>query len=454
LNDLITNISTFCIIYSEITIIERWILLELITKNFIKFISVVFTGCKEFIEFIYRKSGVWGFFIFPMISFYIYKSLERYSPSLSRLFLVMFIASMLYYLFLLIKSIIVVFIGIKTLEFYNPGNSKEDCKKRAEATIKILGVIYSLILIWVLFFTKANTKINVFLENTFVFVLVLLFCLYILLKYANIITTTLIIYASSIIGLFSLIYVLLFIIKFLEKINTGMIGSIDFVSYIDLKDMTILALYIPKHYPSIITILTIALIVQFMSVFFIPAYFLSKSKLSFRIVSVIFGLATVALLLASTEIKNIFQSIVQTQLNQKEINELSVIIGQLPDAITEGYIQRIINFLFLPYTIGSLLCSLLIEFKEHSYKMKAKEYFYQALSNSQSKCYEKTICAIKKCVYFGGDAYEINVYNTVEFKEYLSKLGYQTKIDDSINKKHVLKKIRDLIIFKVKNCFV
>ena len=417
--------------------------MKFIIQNFINFIWAVLIRTKESIEFVCRKSGVWGFFISPLICSYIYKLIDKYSTGLSKAFFIMFIASMLYYLFLLIKSITMIFKGIKTLEYYSPGNSKEDCGKRAEVTIKVLGVIYSLVLIWALFFARGNTETNIFLENTFIFVLILLFILYILLKYANILTNTLIIYASSIVGFFSLIYVLLFILKFLEKINTGMIGSFDFVSYIDLKDMTILALYIPKHYPTIITILTIALIVQFMSVFFIPAYLLSKSKISFRIVSVIFGLATVALLLASTEIKNIFQSIVQTQLNQKEINELSVIIGQLPNAITEGYIQRIINVLCLPYTIGSLLCSLLIEFKEHSYKMKAKKYFYQALFNSQSKCYEKTILAIKKCVYFGGDAYEINVYNTVEFKEYLSKLGYQTNIVNSKNKNQILKKIKD-----------
>lgn len=414
-------------------------------RNCFEFFGVLVTRCKEFVEFIYRKSGVWGFLISLMICFYIYRVFDRYSTWLSQIFAIMFMACILYYLFLLIKSIIMMFKEIKKLVYYKPGKPKEDCKKRAEVTIKILGVIYSLILIWALFLSKGNIEINVILENVFIFVLILLFSLYVLLKYANILTTTFIIYASSFVGFFSIIYFILFILKFLEKIISGGIWDFSFMSFLNVKDMLILALYIPKHYPTILTLLSIALIVQFISVFLIPAYLLSTSKLSFRIVSVIFGLATVFLLLASTEIKNIFINIVQKQLNQTEINELSLIIGQLPDAITEAYIQRIINVLFLPYTIGSLICSLLIDFKENLFKKKAKKYFYQALLYSKNKCYEKTISTLKKCVYFGGDAYEINVYNTIEFKKYLNKLSYQTNIDDSIKNKY-LEKLRMLVL--------
>lgn len=397
-----------------------------IIKYFIDLLIFLGLKCKRLVDFLYRKSDVWAYLLSPAICFYLFKMVEKYSIILSRLIVVVYFLLMLYYSFLLFKAIFILIKGVKYLEYFKPHKPMEDCKKRAEIISKALGILYTYVIIWDLFISKNNSQVGNFELSTTILVFVLFGTLYILLKFANIVTTTIIIYASSLFGLVSLLYVMIFLIN----INS----SIKILSSSNIKNWTTVVLLIPRDYRTIITFLAISLIIQLMIVFFYPVYLMPISRLSFKIISAIFGLATVGLLLFSTEIKNILLDIIYSNRFEMDVSELSIAIGKIPDVINEGYVQSIINVVFLPYTIGSLICSFFIDLREESAKKKAKKYFYKALNYSQNKYNRETNLAIKKCIYFGGDDYELNVYNTLEFRDYLIKLGYQSHINNIIKK--------------------
>ncbi len=96
-------------------------------------------------------------------------------------------------------------------------------------------------------------------------------------------------------------------------------------------------------------------------------------------------------------------------------------------------------------TIGSYICLYIIELIENQHKEKACKYYYAALYYHSKKFEEKTYSNLRKCLYFGGDNYEIIILNTLELKPYLEKLGYFKKIENSVSKENRFKKLLDLI---------
>lgn len=388
---------------------------------------------KRFLDLLFIKAEVWGLLIFSLLGLFIV--LLSKTKTMYIFLLSVFLLSYFYLTYKFICSIYKAYNNISSLKNFEINNKKDDQRKRAKTVGILLVLIYSLILNFSVILPEWQTR-NV--TNALIYILLIIFILYLILRFNNIFATILLIYSSTLVGIISLLYVFLVIVVALNYIIN--VGSVPILPPLGEDSLILLVIYIPQYYPFIWINVVVSLLIQITIILIRPAYTLSQTKSSFMFLSVAFSVTTITLFLFTGEIRDYFINFIQAyEFKPEDLSELTKVLGDLNSAITDSFIQRMITVIFLPYTIGSYICLYIVELIENKQKRKACEYYYAALYYNSKEFEEETYINLRKCLYFGGDIYEMIIINTIELKPYLEKMGYFRKITNSVNKEKRLK---------------
>jgi len=402
----------------------------------IKFIVSILRCCTKALNYLSAKAGAWSLVIVPLFFCFIY---FLFKTQLA--FYITLIFTVASFTYLLIKVIIMsisLLRSVNNLDYFKVGNNKEDSSRRLKLLENILGILMGLCFLAVFFIN--SQVLNSIFTITIMYLIIFVFVLYGIIKFNNIFATSMFIFSSTIPGFLVCLYAITFLVSILvilmNLLNFGNIGNVEVFKSIDSKSLTLFALMMPKYYPIILFNIIISLFFQLLIIFVRPVYHLSKTKISLRILSVIFTIATISLMLFASDIKDMLLHVINNnKFDPVQIKEINQYLGSdFNKAITDSFIQRLVTIVFLPYTIGALVCLLIIDLKENKYKKKAKKYYFKAISNHYKNHTENVVKYLKKSIYFG-DTFEINIYNTSEFREYLNILGYNNLDEHNMPRK-------------------
>lgn len=307
------------------------------------------------------------------------------------------------------------------MKHFQVNNFEKDISIRIEIAERIVGLFVAILLIISLVFS--------FNKTTEILLCFLFFAisLYLVLKLNSIVLTSIIIFTSTIPGFFLVLTIILAVTTILIVIgNGGNFSSYDIWQSVNSGEFILIVIIFSKYYPLIWINMLISFVAQLLIVFIRPPYLLQKTKFSFRILSTLLSIIIALLLLYADRITDVLGVLLSiTKFEQYILNEIFVVWGGKEKIITESSIQRMIATLFLPYTIGSIICLFVIDGREQINKRKARKYYYKAVVSQHHQNNNDVILYLKKCIYYGGENYELFVYNNTDFREYLADLGYK-----------------------------
>ena len=399
---------------------------------FINSMVIFFKGWRNILDRIYKKVGIEGNIMIAFFVTMISLLLTHASNGLlNKAILVLFLPSFAYLVCKSLWDTLALAKQIRKLKFYDVEGYKKDHKRRMGCIANIISILYGLLLVicYVSFaFTNStNSKLIAILIAALIFSALI----YVLIRFYNPILTAIIIFASSIPGLFCTLIT--------ATIGLGLISAIlDYLStetfniystfsgFRPFSDLIILVLLTPKYQPFLYISLLISLVIQLLIIFVRPPYLISKTKSAFKLLSITLTIATMFLVLYSANIKEFFINAVNPNVfNTSSFKDLAYYFKDLDsNTITESFVQRIISINSFPYTIGSIVCLFIIECKENIQKKLAKRYYYNALYYNSRRIYDKALLYLKKSLLFGNDLYEFAILNNNDFKIYLEELGY------------------------------
>lgn len=169
--------------------------------------------------------------------------------------------------------------------------------------------------------------------------------------------------------------------------------------------------------------IVISFLIQFLIVILSPSYVMEKSKDHFKQISIFFGIIMLVVLIYSRySAEQIVMFFNRFPQNHEVIIEFSKYMKLFNvDAIKEIY-ERSIQIICLPYVVGSLIFTFIIERKESKHKKRSMEHFKKAIEFYKKQLRNEVMIELKKSVYFGGESAEALILTHPNLCEYYPKL--------------------------------